>query len=190
MLKENSCRESPGRGWSAYFRDGDPGQVARLLRNVLLAAWVIVGTPAHSAGFDDEFDEKPWAEVEVQLPAFPADASLIPFSVGAVTDTQYFVDADTLSVGEDGVVRYVAVVVSASGVRNISYEGMRCATAERRLYAFGRADRTWSKARNNQWLKIRGGSNNHIVELYTGYFCKTGYMVSSADEARRALRVR
>lgn len=138
-------------------------------------------------GFDDEFDEKPWAEVEVQLPSFPEEGNLIPFRVGASSDTVYQVDGKSLSVGADGVVRYTLLVISPSGARNISYEGMRCATAERRLYAFGRPDKTWSKARSDKWVRIRGSSNNHQVELYGNYFCKYGH-VADADEARRILR--
>ena len=153
-------------------------------------AFAVACSLATAAGFDDEFDEKPWAEVEVQLPVYPEDANLIPFRVGAIEDTQFFIDGSSLSVGEDGVVRYVALVVSSSGARNVSYEGMRCATAERRLYAFGRADRTWSKARNAQWLKIRGGSNSHVVELFTNYFCRSSSVVTNADDARRVLRTR
>lgn len=157
-------------------------------RGVLFALVVFCGVAA-AAGFDDEFEEKPWAEMEVQLPPFPDDANLIPFSVGALADTRFLVDGNSLMVGADGVVRYSVLVISASGARNISYEGMRCATAERRLYAFGRADKTWSKARNSQWVRIRGGSNNHIVELYSNYFCKPGSSgVASADDARRILR--
>ena len=60
---------------------------------------------------------------------------------------------------------------------------------ERRFYAFGRADGTWSKARGNQWIKISGTSNNHHVELFSNYFCPPGSpAVSSVDEAQGVLR--
>jgi hypothetical protein len=140
--------------------------------------------------FDDEYDRKPWAEIEVQIPAFPAQENLIPFTVGAVRDKEFSVDGNSLSVGSDGVVRYTLVIVSASGARNISYEGIRCSTTEMRYYASGRPDGTWSKARGNDWRKIRGGSNNHHVELYFNYFCSNAKVISvwDADEARRVLR--
>ena len=140
-------------------------------------------------GFDAEFEEKPWAEVEIQLPVFPEPENLIPFRVGYRTDTQYLIDGNSLSVGVDSVIRYTLVVISAAGAKNISYEGLRCETAERRLYAFGRSDKTWSKARANQWGKIQGSTNNHHVELYGNYFCVVGApFVMSADDARRVLR--
>jgi hypothetical protein len=139
--------------------------------------------------FDNEFEEKPWAEIEVQLPPFPEKENLIPFRVGAKAETKFLIDGNSLSVGADSVVRYTLLVISPSGAQSISYEGMRCATAERRLYAFGRSDKTWSKARGNQWGKIQGDSNNHHVELFTNYFCTVGAAyVMNADDARRVLR--
>ena len=190
MRIENSGGVVDARRQRLRLRRGATGEWVRLSGLACLAGFALACSLASAAGFDDEFDEKPWAEVGVQLPAYPSDASLIPFRVGSVEDTQYFIDADSLSVGEDGVVRYVAVVNSSAGARNVSYEGMRCSTAERRLYAFGRADRTWSKARGAQWLRIRGGANNHVVELFSNYFCKLGSVVVNADDARRVLRSR
>ena len=146
---------------------------------------------ALAAGFDydKDVDEKPWAEVEAQLPASPDKQDLIPFTVGSVKDVKYFIDAKSLSVGSDGVIRYTLVIVSSAGAQNVSFEGMRCNTAERRVYAFGRPDGTWSKARSNQWGRIQGSSNNHNVELYANFFCSVGATeITSAESARRALR--
>jgi len=152
-------------------------------------AFALLPAQLFAVGFDNEYEEKPWAEIEVQLPTFPENETLIPFTVGAATDTKYLIDGNSLSVGSDGVLRYTLVVISSSGARNISYEGMRCATAERRFYAFGRADKTWSKARSNQWVKIRGSTNNHHVELYTNYFCSVGSSsITDAEDMRRMLR--
>ena len=154
-------------------------------------ALVLASQSAHSLAesFDNEYEEKPWAEIEVQLPAFPDQNNLIPFQVGAMSDTKYLIDGNSLSVGSDGVLRYTLVVISSAGAQNISYEGLRCATAERRFYAYGRSDKTWSKARSNQWVKIQGSTNNHHVELYSNYFCTVGAAyVRNADDARRVLR--
>ena len=137
---------------------------------------------------DNDVEETPWKEIEAKLPLSPEDENLIPFKVGPATDMRFTIDGKSISVDSDDVIRYTLVTISPSGAKTISYEGMRCATAERRLYAFGRADRTWSKARNAQWLKIRGGSNNHVVELFTNYFCRSSSVVVNADDARRVLR--
>ena len=141
------------------------------------------------AGFDNEFDEKPWAEIEVQLPVFPKKENLIPFKVGSVSDTQYFIDQESISIGSDDVIRYSLVVISSAGAQSISFEGMRCVTGERRVYAFGRSDNTWSKARSNKWIRLRGGGNNHHVALFADYFCATGESaVMNLEDAIRILR--
>lgn len=161
----------------------------KTIQGVWALVLVFSCTQSWADGFDSEFEEKPWAEIEVQLPAFPDKENLIPFRVGAITDTKYLVDSNSLSVGSDGVVRFTLVVISSTGAQNISYEGLHCGTAERRFYAFGRADRTWSKARSNQWVKIQGTSNNYHAELYYNYFCPIGAAsVTRADDARRVLR--
>jgi hypothetical protein len=139
--------------------------------------------------FDNEFDEKPWQEIEVRLPAFPQPENLIPFTVGAIADKQFLIDEKSISVGSDEVIRYSLIVISSAGARNISYEGMRCVTAERRVYAFGQADKTWSKARSNKWVGIRGGSNSHHVALFADYFCAIGQRtIMQPEDAVRVLR--
>ena len=157
----------------------------------LLPALALAAGNGLDNGYDPEkdIDNKPWAEVEAQLPAYPDKQDLIPFTVGAVKDVKYFIDAKSLSVGSDSVIRYTLIVVSSAGAQNVSFEGMRCNTAERRVYAFGRSDGAWSKARSNQWVRIAGNSNNHNVELYANYFCSTGgTTITSPESARRALR--
>ncbi|MEO8411083.1 MAG: CNP1-like family protein [Propionivibrio sp.] len=158
--------------------------LSRFLGGCLPVLIVVGFFPVHVAAedFDADYDAKPWAEVAVKLPPFPRDEDQIPFMVGANTHIKYSIDKRSLSVGGDGVIRFVLTVVSDQGARNISYEGMRCSTAERRFYAFGRPDGTWSKARGNQWVKIRGTSNNHHVGLYFNYFCPLGAASNASPE--------
>lgn len=141
------------------------------------------------AGFEDDYDVKRWEEVEVQLPPPPKQEDLLAFYVSAATDNRFFVDPASITVGGDGVVRYTLVVVTPSGGRNVSFEGMRCETRERRLYAFGRADGAWSKSRNNQWERVKEAVNNrHHAALFLEYFCPDGVIVRNAGEARNILR--
>lgn len=141
------------------------------------------------SSFDNEDEEKPWAESEVQLPAFPENENLIAFKVGAVDDIQYAVDRQSVSVGADDVIRFALVITSSMGAKSISYEGIRCVTGERRFYASGRSDKTWSKARSNQWVKIAVASNSAHFELYSNYFCTYGTApVASIEDALRVLR--
>lgn len=140
------------------------------------------------ADFEEDYESKKWQEVEVQLPAAPRQENLLPFYVSAATSNRFFIDGSTLSVGSDGVVRYVLVVMSAEGGRNVTFEGMRCEARERRIYASGRLDGTWAKTRKNEWVRIQEAyANRHHAALFLDYFCPVGVIVRNADEARAAL---
>lgn len=156
-------------------------------------AWILLagaGVPAVGAtAEDDEEMEKAWEESAWELPAPPKGADLVPFYVSATADNRFFVDSRSLSVGSDGVIRYTLVVETPSGVRNVSYEGMRCQTRERRLYAIGQPDGSWSKSRVVRWERVREAvTNRQHAALFHEYFCPGGIVVMSADEARLALR--
>jgi len=141
------------------------------------------------ADFEEDYESKQWQEVEVQLPAAPRQESLLPFYVSAATENKFFVDGATLSVGNDGVVRYVLVVLTPQGARNVTYEGMRCETHERRIYASGRQDGSWSKARKNEWVRIQDAyANRQHAALFLEYFCPFGIIVQDAAEAKNALK--
>jgi hypothetical protein len=161
------------------------------LHRGFLALVVVLGIcrlqPA-AADSDDDDDVRPWQEVAVELPAPPLEGNLLPFYVGAATYNEFFVDGASLSVGADGVVRYVLVVQTPGGARNVTYEGLRCETKERRLYASGRPDGTWAKSRNEEWRRIQNrATNRHHAALAFDYFCPSGGIVRDGAEARDAL---
>jgi len=140
--------------------------------------------------FDFEFEnDKPWVELSAQLPPTPKAENLVEFNVSSATRNRHFVDTASISVGEDKVVRYTVVIEAVGGARNVAFEGLRCATGERRLYAYGQPDGTWSKARNAQWegIKFRSLLSYHKA-LYEDYFCPDGINVRDAKEAVRKLR--
>ncbi|KAG0162112.1 hypothetical protein DFQ30_003507, partial [Apophysomyces sp. BC1015] len=60
-----------------------------------------------------------WVETHIDtLPPMPRDADLLPFEVSATTNLQFAVDANSVSVDPDGVVRYTVVIKSPQGARN------------------------------------------------------------------------
>ncbi|MCB1931055.1 MAG: CNP1-like family protein [Candidatus Accumulibacter sp.] len=129
------------------------------------------------------------AESEVRYPPFPQAENLIPFSVSATTNNEFMIDGASLTVSPDRVVRYTLVIVSPAGARNVSYEAMNCSTGERRLYAVGRSDGTWAKARTDKWVAIRESTlNRHHAALFREYFCSIGVTLRDAEDARRILR--
>lgn len=160
-------------------------------RRCLVALVAMASCGGALADTDDDYDfvPKQWQESEVVLPAAPEEGRLQSFYVSAVAQSRFFIDPATLTVGEDGVVRYVLVVLTPGGARNVTFEGMRCTTRERRVYASGRSDGSWSKARQVEWVPVRDVYvNRHHAALYLDYFCPGGVIVSSVAEAREALR--
>lgn len=138
---------------------------------------------------EEEYESRQWREIEIRLPAPPRQESLLPFYVTATTENRAFIDSASLAVDADGVVRYVMLILTPQGIRNVTFEGMRCETRERRIYASGRPDGTWSKSRNEAWMPIRNvNTNRYHAVLFANYFCPDGLIVGSADEARNALK--
>jgi hypothetical protein len=115
---------------------------------------------------------KAWQESAFQLPAPPVTANLMEFYVGPTATQTFFIDEKSLSIAGDGVIRYTLVSKSKSGAVNVSYEGIRCATTERKQYAYGMADNTWTLARGPVWRPITElVANRQHAALVKDYFC-------------------
>ena len=96
---------------------------------------------------------------------------------------------ESILVGTDGVVRYSVVVRTAGGATNTTYEGLRCASGQKRLYAVGRADGKWVEAKISQWTEIRSRSpNEYQATLYADFFCRGRVIVRDRQEALRLLQ--
>ncbi|SFO40970.1 CNP1-like family protein [Nitrosospira briensis] len=155
------------------------------------SAAVPVAAYAQQQKFEYEFDhERPWVELQAQLPAYPKPENLLQFDPGPVSTNLHYVDAPSITVGEDGVIRYSLVVKSTAGAMNVSYEGIRCQTAEKRTYAYGRSDETWARASLSKWADLENIAQNYAQRaLYRYFFCPLGFhMVRDADEAIQALK--
>ncbi|MES2364613.1 MAG: CNP1-like family protein [Pseudomonadota bacterium] len=164
-------------------------QFIRLTFLVILVAPIL----AHAWGinFDRDFDEqkKPWEELNAQLPAYPKDVNLQEFYVSGLVGNHYFVDKTSLEPGKDGVVRYVLVIKTRGGATNVSFEGIRCANRERKIYAIGHSDGTWSRARDSTWQAISSVSAlSYHRALADEYLCPQGEMVDSAKEALKKMQ--
>lgn len=157
-----------------------------------LAGGALAAEVARDIGFHEpvrsNFTESEWVESKVAPPALPRDADLVEFHVGANTANRFYLDGSTLSVGGDGIVRYVLVVRTAGGATNTTFEGVRCDTGEYKLYASGRADGTWARSRTDAWRPIENKlANRHHAALNRDLFCPAGARIGSADEGRDAL---
>ncbi len=174
-----------------------PGRTPRRLQHFAAVLLACLGTlaiaPAAQAQgrLDEQFDDetKPWQEIAVQFPAMPSEADLLPFDVSATATQRFALDAKSLTLGSDAVVRYTLVTQSAAGARNVSYEGIRCASLEYKIYALGHADGTWSRARRDQWQPIvNNAMNRQQAALVQDYFCMANSPAGGVGEMLRRLR--
>jgi hypothetical protein len=155
--------------------------------------WSLLSIPSAHAAWGDVEREFPqaqaWVEGAVSLPLYPKSENLIAFTVSPVMRARHFVDGASISVGTDGVIRYTAVIDAAGGARTVSFEGMRCESGERRLYAYGQPDGAWSMARSAGWEAIPFRSaRSYQKVLFEEFFCRDGLGVADGAEALRALR--
>jgi len=146
------------------------------LRGILFAGLLVLAGTAGAQWrlFESDFDEnaKPWKEIEARIPAYPAAENLLRFDGGGGSPHRFFIDARSLSLGEDEVVRYTLFVRTAGGAINVSFEGIRCGERQLKVYALGHVDGKWARARNPQWRRIEYRErNNHHGVLVQQYFC-------------------
>ena len=154
-----------------------------------LAVLFLALAGASACASTDDADEKPWEEGATSLPTFPQDADLLPFYVSAATTNRFFIDGKSLSPGNDGIVRYALVIKTGGGATNVTFEGIRCAAREYKLYATGRYDGSWGPLLAGPWRPIEYKDRNRYRWVLLGdFFCPNGVPIGTAEEGRDALR--
>ena len=100
-------------------------------------------------------DDPVWKEAEVPPPPAFDVGKLVFFEVSPNSALVYGVDPASIGISKaDDVVRYVMVASSASGARNVMYQGLRCATGEFRTYARYSPEGGWKMAGQTDWLSL------------------------------------
>lgn len=170
-------------------------EIARLnsiLRRIAPAGLLALGCFSGGVSAGLLFDADPnWKESEVVMPPPVEESRLRAFYVSAATPNAFFVDEASLAVGDDGVVRFTLVVRTPGGAQNVTFEGIRCATGERRLYATGRADGSWVPARNDAWQPISDNTYNRPrAALAQDYLCDGPAAPRSRQHALQLLQQR
>jgi hypothetical protein len=158
-----------------------------LLMGVLAGIAMLAGAHAREA---EDPDAPQWAETAIEFPAYPQQRDLREFYVSEMTTHKFYIDATTLSVGTDGVVRYVLVVRTGGGATNTSFEGIRCDSGELKIYGTGQRDGQWAKARRSEWRRIENKPvNRHHTVLARELFCPNAWPIKTPAEGLEALRL-
>jgi hypothetical protein len=137
-------------------------------------------------------EERQWEEESVELPAYPKDENLLEFQVDQPgSKFSYFVDTESISVGEqDGVVHYTLVIRSLKGSQNVMFEGMHCTERQYKTFAYGTSKGEFKPLRKPRWRSIRETRNvRYRKDLWEFYLCdfETG-KTRSAQQVLDAFR--
>ena len=117
----------------------------------LLAAAV---SPWALAQLGNSIDNPDWAEETAPPPPVFSKDRVIALDMPSYVSVKVGIDPQTIVVGNDGIVRYVAVMTNSSGTMNASFEGIRCASDQFKTYARYSASGTWSMVSDPQWRDL------------------------------------
>ena len=153
----------------------------------MLVAGCAASTPQPTSDWERQNESRLRGEDAVAFPAYPKKSDLVEFYVSPTADFKYYVDAASLAVGRDRIVRYVLVARSPEGVENVRYEGIRCPD-QLRVYAIARPDGTWSTASGGWRTITRGAAFDSSYALARDFFCPHRDPIVTAAEGVDALR--
>lgn len=157
------------------------------------AGLLLLGLLATSAALAQyaDLDRADWAEDEVPPPPAYSLKRLIDIEMPHTSSIRMGIDPGTLNVNVDtGIVRYVVVAQGSSAV-NASYEGIRCATGEYRVYARQVLGGAWSASSDTTWKPMRGQAGvqvRHPFQLARDGLCLGTAVRLNVSEMVRELK--
>lgn len=165
----------------------------------LVCVWLLLAWPVQVIGeaFPREdgpvgltpqyLPEPQWQEQGGHLPAWPQAGQLLEVEVDTPGFRTY-IDPQSLTAGEDRVVRFTSVLVSASGVWNVTYEGLHCGDERYRRIAYGSAGQ-WHELPVMDWQPLTtSGAGRYRKILYYDYLCNPVEPYKGADVILRRMR--
>jgi hypothetical protein len=126
-----------------------------------------------------------WREAEAPSPPDLRTDRLIPLEMPP-SALRFGVDPASVSLGRDGIVRYVVVATSTSGAVNAMYEGIRCNTAEFKVYARYNPGSGWVRSQG-EWRSLQDGalpSRHSLMIARTGACVGQGANLTAAQIVR------
>ena len=134
------------------------------------------------------FSQDDWVESPAPPPPAFTTENLVPISMPRYMTLEFGVDPSSIVITGDGVVRYVVVGRNPSGgAMNAFYEGVRCASAEVKVYARSSGD-AWDIASNPEWKPLRSVSSNYSKALALQGLCRGAAPRSSVGDIIRQLK--
>jgi hypothetical protein len=134
-------------------------------------------------------ENQEWQELVVTLPPYPEASRLLELDIDTgATPYRHYLDPESLSVGADRVARFTTVIVSPSGVWNVTYEGLHCGEKTHRRLAYGFGGK-WHLLPGTDWERITGsGTQRYRKTLYEKFICPATEPARDPEQILRRLR--
>ena len=121
-----------------------------------------------------------WKELEVPPPAKFNVERMVAIEMPRYVTVKIGVDPDSLTIGTDGIVRYVMIAQSSGGNINAMYEGIWCRKGEVKTYARLGSDGKWDPVSDAQWSPLSGNQRS----MHALAFARQGACDGRAAAAR------
>jgi CNP1-like family len=153
---------------------------------ISLALTACAGDPMESGL--DPYAPMVFKEGFTTMPSSPPNPkALISFYVSPRAIFKFAVDADSISIGKDGVTRYVVVMTNTSGEQQAQYEGIRCDSFQWRLYGTFE-NNAWRENPLSTWRDIQTHiANRYQAALAQGAFCSFTNQVKNITTVQNSL---
>ena len=129
-----------------------------------------------------------WREADAPPPPAVKVDGLIPLEMPR-SNLRFGVDPASVSLGNDGIVRYVVVATGEGGALNALYEALRCDTGELKIYARYNPGGGWTVVKDSRWRDLRDApGSGHGMAIARGGACVGRAPNRSAGQIVRDLR--
>ena len=158
-------------------------------------ALCVIGLTFATPGFAQLLATDPdWKESDAPPPTALNLKDLVPFEVSTTSNLSWALGPAAVTIVGDGLVRYVAIARSQSGVLNALYEVINCSNGTVKTYArivakeSDAAARSWTIVSDPQWKSLRELPSKHALELAKQGVCTGDTAAQSVNEIVTSLK--
>lgn len=159
------------------------------------AASLVICSTFASSGFAQLLATDPdWKESEAPPPLALNLKGLVPFEVSTVSNLAWALDPTGVTIVGDGLVRYVVVARSPSGVFNALYEVINCSNGEVKTYArivskeAEAAGKAWVVVADPKWISMYDAPSKHALALAKQGVCTGNTAAQNVNEIVTSLK--
>ena len=135
-----------------------------------------------------------WKESDAPQPPALNLKGLVPFDITTISNLTWALDPAAVTIVGDGLVRYVVVARSQSGVLNALYEVINCSNGELKTYAriiakeSDAASKAWGIVKEPQWKSMYDVQSKHALALAKQGVCTGNTAAQNVNQIVTSLK--